>query len=333
VPHFPKPFFKESRGRWYVQIGPKQYNLGPDEDPAFERYHELMRQQPKEGSADVTLAVGVLDAFLSWVEKNVAARTYEWYQRHCQAFASSLDPLLTVTQLKKHHLTACLSKLKHSSATKNGLCRAVMRAFKWAEDEEHIQKSPLAGFKKPQARRRETVITTEQFEKLLPLIARDHFRDLVTVCWDTGCRAQEIVKVEKRHVDFEIGRWVFPAEESKGKSFPRVVYLTPRALKITKRLCEAYPTGPIFRNDDRVPWTRHAVSCVFLRMKEKLGRKLCLTAIRHSWATLALKRGVDPLTVAILMGHTDPSMLAKVYAHLAQDPEYLLKAAKKATAA
>jgi hypothetical protein len=40
-----------------------------------------------------------------------------------------------------------------------------------------------------------------------------------------------------------------------------------------------------------------------------------------------LQRGVDPLRVAILMGHADPSMLAKVYAHLAQDPEYLQRAA------
>lgn len=331
MPHFAKPFFKASRNRWYVQFGPKQFNLGPDEEAAFARYAELKKQNPQPGDADLTLAVSLMDAFLSWVEQNSAPRTFEWYQRHCQAFTASLPMGLSVAELKKHHLTACLAKLKQASATKNGLCRAVMRAFKWAEDEQHIQKSPLAGFKKPHAKRRETVITAEEFEKLLPKIARDHFRDLVTVCWDTGCRAQEIVRVEKRHVDLDVGRWVFPAGESKGKAFPRVVYLTPRALEITRRLCELYPSGPLFRNDDGVAWTRHAVSCVFLRMKEKLGRKLCLTAIRHSWATLALKRGVDPLTVAILMGHADPSMLAKVYAHLAQDPEYLLRAAKKAT--
>ncbi len=34
--------------------------------------------------------------------------------------------------------------------------------------------------------------------------------------------------------------------------------------------------------------------------------------LRHSWATHALERGVDALTVVILMGHRDPSTLAKV---------------------
>jgi hypothetical protein len=35
MPHFPKPFFKKSRGVWYVEIDRHQYNLGPDRDEAF----------------------------------------------------------------------------------------------------------------------------------------------------------------------------------------------------------------------------------------------------------------------------------------------------------
>jgi hypothetical protein len=43
-----------------------------------------------------------------------------------------------------------------------------------------------------------------------------------------------------------------------------------------------------------------------------------------------LRRGVDPLTVAILLGDADPSTLGKVYQHLAHDPDFLGNAAKKA---
>ena len=50
MPHFPKPFFRPSRGLWYVQIRGKQINLGPDQDAAFQRYHDLMRQ-PKPAAA------------------------------------------------------------------------------------------------------------------------------------------------------------------------------------------------------------------------------------------------------------------------------------------
>ena len=42
MPHFPKPFFVKARKLWYVQLGGRQINLGPDRDAAFTRYHELM---------------------------------------------------------------------------------------------------------------------------------------------------------------------------------------------------------------------------------------------------------------------------------------------------
>jgi len=40
--HIPKPFCRKSRKTWYVKISSRQINLGPDKDPAFQRYYELM---------------------------------------------------------------------------------------------------------------------------------------------------------------------------------------------------------------------------------------------------------------------------------------------------
>ncbi|MFO0915952.1 MAG: tyrosine-type recombinase/integrase [Pirellulales bacterium] len=64
----------------------------------------------------------------------------------------------------------------------------------------------------------------------------------------------------------------------------------------------------------------------------QLAKGYCLYALRHSWATHALENGVDSLTVAVLMGHKDPSMLARVYQHLSHNPKHLLDQARKATA-
>jgi integrase len=60
------------------------------------------------------------------------------------------------------------------------------------------------------------------------------------------------------------------------------------------------------------------------------GPKYCLYTLRHSWADKALKSGLDALTVAILMGHRDPSTLSRVYQHLSQSPDYLQAAAQRA---
>lgn len=61
-----------------------------------------------------------------------------------------------------------------------------------------------------------------------------------------------------------------------------------------------------------------------------LAPRYSLYAIRHSWATNALQKGLDALTVAILLGHADPSTLAKVYQHLSLNPQHLLQQAKRA---
>ena len=62
----------------------------------------------------------------------------------------------------------------------------------------------------------------------------------------------------------------------------------------------------------------------------ELAPRYSLYALRHSWCTNALKMGLDSLTVAILMGHEDPSTLARVYQHLSMNPKHLLEQAKKA---
>jgi integrase len=62
-----------------------------------------------------------------------------------------------------------------------------------------------------------------------------------------------------------------------------------------------------------------------------LAPRYSLYALRHSWATNALERGIDALTVAVLMGHSDPSTLARVYQHLSHNPKHLLEQARRAT--
>lgn len=155
------------------------------------------------------------------------------------------------------------------------------------------------------------------------------FRDLLTVAWEVGCRPQELFRVEARHFDRRNRRWEFPAAESKGKKKIRLVYLTDNALAITERLCATFPAGPLFRTVDGTPLTRQGVSSAFARLKPAMGRKIALVDFRHSFVTLGIKRGVDPITLANLVGHADATMIAKTYSHLSQDHGHLRAALDK----
>jgi integrase len=105
----------------------------------------------------------------------------------------------------------------------------VKRCLRWARRQGYIEINPIADLEQPRAGKRETVVSDADFEQILALVPDRTFRDLLVVTWETGCRPQESLRVESRHVDLVNQRWVFPESESKG-DVPRVVYLTDRAL-------------------------------------------------------------------------------------------------------
>ncbi|MGA2617102.1 MAG: tyrosine-type recombinase/integrase [Thermoguttaceae bacterium] len=55
--------------------------------------------------------------------------------------------------------------------------------------------------------------------------------------------------------------------------------------------------------------------------------------LRHSFVTRKLRAGVDSHVVAALVGHKDTKMIDAVYSHVADDPQFMLEAAKKEVAA
>lgn len=321
---FPKPWYRPSRGLWYVTLNGKQHNLGPDEIAAFTQYKELLAHPPEPQVSFDCVAV-VIDAFLDWTSKHRAARTFDWYQERLQWFVEFIPKDLTVAQLKPFHVQQWIDSKNCSDGHKRGCVTAVQRAIRWAHTMGHIDSNPIAHMEKPQAGKRDIVIRSDEFKQIIHLCYDQEFRDLLTVAWEVGPRPQEILAVEARHVELKNCRWVFPTQEAKGKKQPRIVYLTNVALEITKRRMLKWPTGSIFRNAKGQPWHRNNVNCRFQRMKKHIGKKLCLYNFRHSFATRLLEEGVDSLIVAALLGHADLSMLGRVYAHLTQNLANLLE--------
>jgi integrase len=261
--HYPKPFFRPARNLWYVQFDGRQFNLGADQAAAFKAYHGLMQQraearpeQPITLRGSDRLVVVIVDDFLDWCQKNRSAATYEWYKWRPEHFCKAIESTLTVDQLKPHHVQKWVDE--YSAGSRRSLIRSIKRAMNWREEQGQIQRSPLVHMKKPPEGKREQVVSAEQYKALHEHIRDEAFRDLLTVAWETGCRPQELLKVEARHVYLAGSRWIFAAFESKGKKIPRVIYLTPKAMEISQRMAEKYPQDVIFRRKNGKPWTRLA---------------------------------------------------------------------------
>lgn len=335
MPHYPRPFFKKSHKSWYVEINGHQHRLGPDEREAHRRYHALMAKAdvpepppPPESSALTVLEV--LDRYLAWVEVHRSPDTYRWYNDRLQAFLDfKSNKELLVKDMRPFHVQEWVDAMPHKSGTRRNYVRSVKRAFRWAEEQGIVDRSPVAYLKKPAAGRRDNVISPELHQRLLALTKPQCFRDLLNFSYHTGARCSESLALEARHLDLEHHRVVFPLSEEKMERAPRIIYLNKEAEKIVGRLAKVYPYGKLFKNTRGRDWHPDATNLRFRVLARKVGVKVCLTDYRHSLATRLLAAGVDGLTVSIILGHSDTTTLSKVYQHLNHESRYLLEALNK----
>ena len=383
----PKPWFREDRKVWCVTIAGKRHNLGRKKKEAFKKFYALMQAPKQRQPVERNSMLAIIDKFLDWNFNHRAKATFEWYREHLLKFASAHHNL-EIENLRPHHVEEWSASPNRNTNSRRNMMRAVKRCFSWAMQQGFISTNPVAQLNIPNATARDVYIPPDEFEQLLKLVSDQKIADLLRVTYETGCRPQESLRLEARHLDLENRRWVFPCSEAKIKSMPRIVYLTEFATKVSNELAQRFPAGPLFRNSQDKAWTKSSIGCVFERIQLKtgkaemkrlneeisataiaelatklnpirkskgreiaktewelrceakrkltferareLGTRYSLYSLRHSWATNALKRGVDALTVAILMGHKDPSQLAKTYQHLGHNPAHMLEQARKA---
>jgi len=139
--------------------------------------------------------------------------------------------------------------------SKRNHCGAVQRALRGAEQQGIIDRSPISHLQKPRAGRRKTVINDEEYARILAYAPNQDFRDLIQFAWHTAARTAEILAIEKRHLDLDRSRIVFPVSEEKMQRIPRIVYLSEKAMTIVRRRCVRF-SNFLFTNavdTDRCP--------------------------------------------------------------------------------
>jgi integrase len=346
-----KPFFRTQTKTWYVQLGGKQHNLGPDEQVAKQKYHALMAgRQPV---TDTTTVVQVLYQFLGWNKQHRRGSTHEFYKRHCVAFATFIGENLTVGELKPFHVTNWIDRdyprARVGDNYRRAAIRSIQRAFNWARQQGYLAVSPIAMIQKPAARSRDAILTAEQWAQLVAALESRGangraFLDLLTILRHTGCRPLEARTAEARHFDRKSRCLVFERHESKGHSENkkverRVVPLSDAAFAICERQALKHPSGPLLRNSGGTPWKPYAIKEWFKRLDgtryktQSAGRvsfRATAYSIRHTFATEAIERGVDLVTIAEIMGHKDLAQLMKTYQHIDKKKDHLRKALHQA---
>jgi len=327
----PKPWYWKERKSWYVTILGTRHNLGEEKKAAFDEYHDLMAKPQAKLKRDAVATI--LDDFQTWTKENRAPRTAARYGDFLQSFIKK-HGLVRVSDLHAGHVTTWLNdQTGWNSTTKRNAITAVQRAFNWAVKNRGLDRNPIKGMEKPDAKRRTTIISAEEFNAILSEVKDQPFRDLLVISYDCGARPFEIKRLEARHVQLDKQRAIIPTEEAK-RGITRAIYFpSDRSMAVVTRLIKEHPTGPLLLNNRRRPWTGMAVKCRFEDLQKKLGKRYTHYSLRHSFITRKLVAGVDSHVVAALAGHRDTKMIDSVYSHVADDHEFMLQNAKKETSA
>ena len=148
---FPKPWYRPSRGVWFVTLDGKQINLGPDREAEFQQYAQLLAA-PRIREVPAGSLVAVIDAFLDWVQKHRAADTYEWYRYRLERFAQ-LHPDMRLGDLKPYHAQRWIDSYPQLlRTTKRNYLRTIKRCCKWAVQQGYLTNDPLQHLELPSGR-------------------------------------------------------------------------------------------------------------------------------------------------------------------------------------
>ena len=207
---FPPP--RKQRGKW---------NAPP---PVLDAFHKLMAdpEAPPPPRPTILTVASVFERFLAWCQLNRSPRTYEWSRNHIQRFcdhlkAQSLFPAkMPASDLAPIHVTEWVDANRKKRPGRRawgpnhcrGAITAVQRAFRWAEQQGLLTRSPIRHIEKPAPKRREQVLTQGEFEALLAGVRDVAFRDVLEFCWETGCRVQELRLLDASHFKPDRGRFV-----------------------------------------------------------------------------------------------------------------------------
>ncbi len=346
----PKPWFRESKNAWYVQHNGQKVRLGghPEGAPPpkkakgswnapqviLDAFFRLMASDPANlPKANQILTIQVCDLFLSYSEKHNEPDTYRWYKHFLQSF-TDLYAHTPAHELKPFHVSSWLDAQKWRGGRRNAVI-AVKRVFNWADKQGILSPNPLRNVEKPAAGRRTRIVTPTEREEILAAVPDRNFRDFLTALYQTGCRPSEVSRVTAANVNLDLGVWIFEQHKTGKKTGkPRVIYLNPEMLEMSRRLVAERPEGPLFpsRKLGR-PFSKNAIRCRFRRLRKKLPhlKGVVAYAYRHSYASEALERGVGVAQVAELLGHTDTRMVMHHYSHLNQKVAHMREAARLAS--
>jgi len=249
----------------------------------------------------------------------LAVSTIKAAERHLADFVRVFGSL-NAASMKPWQLTSWVESHTtwRTDAALAGGCNAVRIAFSWAARMGVIAGDPFCGIRYVSHDTREAISLAEH-AALITRCGDPVFCDMLTFLWETGARPEELTRLQKTQIRFDLGLLVIREHKTAKRTHEdREIPITSKLRVVLERTLLRWPTSPhVFLTQTGNPWK---VSCSLshkfrrLRRAAKVRPEISLYSYRHALATRLITSGVPDIIVARILGHKDTRML-KRYAH------------------
>jgi integrase/recombinase XerD len=297
-------------------------------------------QRPNPTAADPRLFAGYVPAYLDHLRaRNYAAQTVEYKRMAIERFVGwcaergitrvteVTRPVLMRYQRHLYHSVARTGQPLSAAGQANRLA-AVRGFFKFLTRENVLLYNPASELELPKLEKRlpKDILSADEAERVLsqpdvdtPLGIRD--RAILEVLYSTGMRRQELIELQRQHLDHERG--IVAIRQGKGKK-DRFIPIGERALAwIAKYLADVRPelemadVHTLFLDEAGQKLDPHRISRAVRSYVERSGvnKKGRCHLFRHTMATLMLENGADIRFIQQMLGQ---SMLSttEIYTHV-----------------
>ena len=213
-----------------------------------------------------------------------------------------------IVAITPSELSAWFAKLPGTETTRAMYYRYVRMFFRWARRMRFIDDDPSEALKAPRATPGRNVLTVEQMTNLLEAPMESWMRACMLLGGFAGIRTEELLRMNWEDIDTATGEIEIRPGVGKdtGGFLERIVDFTD---PLTRRKDQLKGKGKL------VPVTAREFHYLRTDIAQALGWPAWPdNGLRHSFATYHLAVSKNAGKTAYQMGHTNPSMVQRVYA-------------------
>lgn len=334
-----KPLFRQVFGKTQKEATEKMHD-------AIEKYRGVQLSEESR----MTLGEWLDKWIEEFAQYQVKESTLEGYQRNFDLYIKPRLGNMPIGAITTSDVQRMYNKLKKfgrvnehptkgselSDATIRRIHTTLHEALDKAVEERVIVINPTNGTTVPKNNYApKQILTEEQLERFYEELKKDElWYDFFHTALTTGLRRGEMCGLQWSDFDEKTGRLYIRRSVTVGKGQPlrigtpktdtgiRSILLPPSTAELLKRRKENSYSKWIFHNPIK-PERPMTPTTPYHHLKTIL-RKADLPSIRfhdlrHTFATHALSKGVDPKTLSGILGHTNASFTLDTYTHVTGD--------------